>query len=250
MLFWLKKIIASLLLPPTLPLLLGVVGLCLLKRRPRISRVLIGLGLFGVWFFSAPVTVDWLATPLEQARPPSLATLKTAQAIVVLGGGRDPVAPEYGGESVSQYSLARLRYAARLARQTKLPLLLTGGAPSGGRAEAELMAESLRLDFGLQARWVENASLDTRDNAVFSSVLLKAAGVHRIVLVSDASHLPRARLEFERLGFAVIDGPTRYMAGNLGNRFTWLPSATAAQAGRLVAHEWLGLLAQRLRPAD
>ncbi|MGQ5521752.1 YdcF family protein [Chitinimonas sp. PSY-7] len=250
MLFWLKKLIASLLLPPTFPLLLGVLGLYLLKRRPRTGRVLIGMGLFAVWFFSTPVTVNWMAAPLEQVQPPDSAALQTAQAIVVLGGGRDPVAPEYGGESVSQYTLARLRYAARLARQTHLPLLLTGGAPSGGRPEAELMAESLQLDFGLQARWVEDASLDTRDNAVFSAALLKSARVQRILLVSDASHLPRARVEFERLGFAVIDAPTRYLAGNLGTRFTWLPSAGAAQAGRLVAHEWLGLLALQLRPGE
>lgn len=249
MLFLLKKLVAKLLLPPTLPLLLALAGLLALKRWPRAGRCLIALGLFGLWLFSTPVSVDWLARQLETARPPGAAELASAQAIVVLAGGKERYAPEYGGNGPNQISLVRLRYGARLARQTGLPLLLTGGAPSGGRPEATLMAEALQLDFGLQARWVESASLDTHDNARFSAALLRQAGVHRIVLVSDASHLPRARYEFERAGLSVIDGPTRYLGGNGEQRYSWLPNGNAAQTGQQIAHEWLGRLAQRLRTA-
>lgn len=250
MLFWLKKLLAAFLLPPASPLLLALLGWLLLGRHPRSGRLLIGLGLFGLWVFSTPATVGWLAQPLEQYGPPTPAQLKSAQAIVVLAGGRDGMAPEYGGETVSQFTLARLRYGARLARQTGLPLLLSGGAPSGGRPEAVLMNEALQQDFGLSARWLETASLDTHDNARFSAALLRQAGLSRIVLVSDANHLPRALAEFEGRGLQLIPGPTRFLAGNLGPRMAWLPNGNAAQSGRLVAHEWLGLLALRLRPAD
>ena len=69
-------------------------------------------------------------------------------AIVVLGGGRYSAAPEFGQDVVGQSTLERLRYAARLHRQTDFPLLVTGGVPlNEAVSEAQLMAESLRNDF-------------------------------------------------------------------------------------------------------
>ncbi|QNM97005.1 YdcF family protein [Chitinimonas koreensis] len=246
MLFWLKKLCSALLLPPVLPLLLVLAGLLLLRRRPRRGCGLAVAGLLALWLCSAPVGVRLLLEPLESAPPAGPAALRQAQAIVVLAGGRDRVAPEYGGETISAITLARLRYGARLARQTGLPLLLSGGAPSGGLPEAVLMDQSLRQDFGLAARWLEAGSLDTAGNADASARLLLPAGIRRVALVSDAAHLPRAAAEFRRAGFAVIAAPTRYQGGSLG-RFAWLPSGEAAMAGHYAAHEWLGLLAQRLR---
>lgn len=244
-LFWLKKLCAALLLPPAFPLVLVLAGLLLLRRRPRWGYGLAACGLAMLWLCSAPAGVRLLLDPLESTPPASPAALRQAQAIVVLAGGRNR-APEYGGETVSADTLARLRYGARLARQTGLPLLLGGGAPGGGQPEAVLMDQALRQDFGLAARWIEAGSLDTAGNADASARLLLPAGIRRVALVSDAAHLPRAAAEFRRAGFAVIAAPTRYQGGTLG-RFGWLPSGEAAMAGHYAAHEWLGLLAQRLR---
>ncbi len=48
---------------------------------------------------------------------------------MVLGGGRYRDAPEYGNDTVGEYTLVRLRYAAKLHRETGFPLLVTGGRP-------------------------------------------------------------------------------------------------------------------------
>ncbi len=53
------------------------------------------------------------------------------EVIVILGGGRRKGAletpTEYKQQDLSPNSMERLRYGARLAKQTKLPILVTGG---------------------------------------------------------------------------------------------------------------------------
>src|SRR5258707_4562639 len=47
-------------------------------------------------------------------------------AIVILGAGRRVYAPEFGGETVDEFGLERVRYGAALARLTELPVLVSG----------------------------------------------------------------------------------------------------------------------------
>ena len=106
-----------------------------------------------------------------------------------------------GRDLVGPVTLMRLRAAARLHRETGLPVLVSGGAPDGpGESEARLMARSLKEDFGITARWLEEQSTNTAGNAILSAPLLHEANVRRILLVTDAVHMPRARWAFERVG--------------------------------------------------
>ena len=143
LLFSLKKIVAALVLPPLAPLLLIVAGLVLLLlRRPRTGHTLAWLGVAATVFFSSGYTVNWLARTLEPPTPISADELARAQAIVILGGGRRHYAPEYeGGETVNSRTLERIRYGALLARRSRLPVLVSGGNPTGNRPEATLMSE-------------------------------------------------------------------------------------------------------------
>jgi uncharacterized SAM-binding protein YcdF (DUF218 family) len=247
-LFWLKKLVAILVLPPLSPLLLVGLGLLVATRRRRTGLALAWAGLILALVLATPASVGWLLRYLEATPPLDLAAARDAQAIVILGAGKRRNAPEYGGETVNRLSLERLRYGARLARETGLPLLVTGGAPTGDVPEAELMQAALEIDFGIPVRWVETASRDTRQNAQFSAVPLKAAGVQRILLVTHAAHMPRARAAFEAQGLEVIAAPTAWLGGldTSDQVLSVLPGATSAYAGWYAAHEWVGRLAYRL----
>ena len=193
LLFSLKKIVAALVLPPLAPLLLIVLGLVLLLlRRPRAGHTLAWLGVAATVFFSSGYTVNWLARTLEPPTPISAEALIRAQAIVVLGGGRRHYAPEYaGGETVNSRTLERMRYGALLARRSGLPVLVSGGNPTGNRPEATLMSEVMAQEFGVPVRWAEGASRDTRENARLAAEDLRAAGITRIALVTHAAHMRR-----------------------------------------------------------
>lgn len=245
-----KKLLSILLLPPFAPLLISALGLMLLRRHRRTGLSLAWAGLALGLLCCLPASTAWVARPLESLPLVSAADLARAQAIVVLAGGRRSTAPEFGGETVSALSLERVRYGARLARRTGLPLLLSGGAPAGGLPEAELMRRTLIEDFGITPRWVENRSLDTRENAVNSAALLRQAGITRIALVTHALHMRRSLHEFEATGLSVYPAPMGRMTGtghsNQDEALAALPSMASAYTCWYALHEWLGLLAQRI----
>lgn len=247
--FLLKKILAALILPPAGPILLALLGLWLAGRQSRRWRhagfALASLSLLGLLLLALPIVGNALMVPLESNTPITAAQLQRSQAIVILGGGSYHAAPEYGGDTVSYITLERLRYGARLARASRLPLLVTGGAPFGGRPEAEAMREALEQDFGVKVRWIENASRDTAENAGLSAPMLKAAGITRIALVSHGWHLPRAVALFEKQGLEVVPAPTAFSTGSPSLLEDILPRGLVRS--RLALNEYLGQLFNRLK---
>ncbi len=238
----LKILFSTFLLPPGNGLLL----LCLagvFRRR----RWAFGLAAFATVLLIAqcisPVA-ELLIASLESQTTALSSTKPEAGAIVILGSGLVTDAAEYGGDTASERTLLRTRYGAVLARQTGLPVLVTGGRPlKASRSEAEVMAGILQDEFGVAVRWQEAVSMDTAENAAFSAAMLKAAGVQRIVLVTQAFHMPRARRLFEQAGLQVTEAPTGFISHQ---KFDWqtiefLPQAYALRTSYYALHEWLGI---------
>ncbi len=238
--FLLKKLLTALLLPPAGPLLLAALGLLLARRWPRTGKALAWTGLVSLWLLATPAVTRPMLAMLEDIPPLDLAQAKKAQAIVVLGGGSYFAAPEYGGDTINRQTLERLRYAARLQRDTGLPLLASGGAPWGDTPEARSMKEALERDFGIKVRWIEERSADTRENAQFSAPLLREAGVKRVLLVTHAWHLRRAQAAFAAEQLEVIAAPTGYETSAPSIATDFLPGANGLSLGRIALHEWLG----------
>ena len=250
--FVLGKLAAAMILPPLGPWLLCALGLLMLHARSpawvRAGRRMAWSGLLLSLALATPAVVGPLLGRIEPAAPIGAEALQQAQAIVVLGGGRRARAPEYGGaDSVGPWTLERLRHAARLARQSGLPLLVSGGAPGGGVSEAALMREVLEQDFGVAVRWLEDRSRNTAENARFSAAMLKADGIGRIALVTHAAHMPRAAAEFGAQGLDVAPAPTAWMGGGQDGWLGLLPGPASAHAGWFAMHELLGGLARWLR---
>lgn len=246
--WWLTKIISAFLLPPLSLLLLGVLGLWQLKRRPALGKGLIVLSFGLLAVLSVPAVSDRLLASLEQGALLPRDNRPEAQAIVVLGGGRDINAPEYGGDTVGGASLERVRYGARLQRETGLPLLVTGGKPDGGElSEGEVMRRTLEHELGVPVRWVEGRSDNTRENAYFSRELVKGSGVETIYLVTDSWHMPRAKMIFERAGFKVVPAGTGFHNAKPPTILDFLPGAGALGASATYIHEKIGLLWYRLK---
>lgn len=249
----LRYIIKQLLLPPGGLLLLILLAWLLWScGRKRLATLCLWLGLGGLWTMSLPVTVEWSARLLE--REPAVAEgdwpmlAKRAEAIVVLGAGRELADSAWGGDQPSVYALERLRYAARLQRISGLPLLTTGGLHFGQPpSEAALMAEALRRDFGVVARWQEERSRTTWENALFSAPMLKAKGIRRVLLVTQAAHMPRARWCFERQGLEVVAAPLGFLGVRNGRPAGgWLPEGKALWQNTLLLNEAIGQLAYLL----
>ncbi len=250
-----KPLLTSLAMPPLAPLLLALLGVWLAWRKKRGGLSLAALSLAVLALLSCHGTAVWLARhALPQYAPASSDAIKTGgvQAIVVLGGGLLPDAPEYGGApQLSSYTAARLRYGAWLARRTDLPLAYTGGvgwASDGVQRvpEAEVAAQVALEDYGVKLRWSEDASRDTSENGRLLAPLLQRDGVQHIALVTDTWHMPRSVAAFERAGMVVTPAPIGFVLPYERGSLQWLPSAQGLLASRLVLREWLALAVGRV----
>jgi uncharacterized SAM-binding protein YcdF (DUF218 family) len=236
------------LLPPLLLVLLLAAGLICIRRHPRLAMSLILLSTVALYALSTPWMGGLLLRTLEISQPIRSADLQAAQAIVVLGGGRRIAAAEYGGDTLNGISLERLRYAARLHRSSGLPLLVTGGKPGGGSlAEGRIMQQLLLSEYGIASRWVEDAALTTWDNARLSAQQLKADQIQRIVLVTHAWHLRRARPLFEAQGLDVAPAGIQFSSARVDSVLDCLPTPAGLRDSTFALHEWLGILWYKLR---
>ncbi|MFH1603009.1 MAG: YdcF family protein [Pseudomonadota bacterium] len=244
--FYLKKFLSAIVLPPFGLILFAFFGLWLTRRHPRLGRSIAAIALLGLAALSLPPVADALMHGLENRPPISARELARAQAIVILGGGTYAAAPEYGGDTVNRWTLERVRYGAQLQKRSGLPILVSGGAPFGGRPEGEAMKEAIERDFHGRVQWLDNASRDTAENAAYSATILKAASVKRIALVSHGWHLPRAVELYERQGLEVLAAPTGFSTRAPSLFAQALPSADSLYKSSIALHEWLGILVQHL----
>ena len=247
-----RYIIKHLALPPSGFLLLLLLSVALRKRWPRLATAGFILGFSGLYLMSLPYTVEQAARALETEAALSVQQWPTlaqqADAIVVLGGGREVNDPAWQADQPSLMAMQRLRYAARLAKASDLPVLLSGGLHFGQPpSEAQLMATSLQEDFAVNARWLEEQSRTTWENAQYSAEILQAQGIRRVVLVTNAWHLPRARWSFEQFGFQVVSAPVGFLSGNNGRPLNgWLPEGKAMWQNTALLNEAIGALLYRL----
>ena len=232
----LKTLVKNGLLPPGGLLLLALLGLLLLKRRPKLARACLITAIASLWLLSTPVISDALTRWVERYPPLDLSRAASAQAIVVLGGGgQRALAPEYGGPAAEPLLLERLSYGAYLEKKTGLPVLVTGFS-----LEARAMHDSLLRNFGVEARWVDDRAYDTFQNARNSAQLLQPEGVRRIILVTRATHMGRSVEEFASSGFEVFPAPVGILASRDFGVLRFVPDADALLRSRAAIYEMVG----------
>lgn len=252
-----KPLLSVLVQPPASLLLLILLGLWLVRHRPRLGSLLVVLSTVGLWLMSCVGTAHWLQDSVLRP-PPALGTAQIRAllrnpsqpptAIVVLGAGRHRLAAEYGTSNLSQQAMVRLRYGVWLARRTGQPLAYAGGvgwAQIGDRSEAETAAQIVQDDYGTSLRWTESRSRDTRENADLMVPLLDSAGVRRIVLVTHASHMPRAMRAFRDAagkGLVIVPAPVAAVTRDDQPLLDWMPSQQGFMLVHNAVHEVLGLI--------
>jgi uncharacterized SAM-binding protein YcdF (DUF218 family) len=198
---------------------------------------------------SMPIVAVVLMRWVDSSPPFEVEEARTAQAIVILGGGIRRNAAEYGGDTLGRLTLERVRYGARVARLTGLPVLVSGGAPWGGDSEAKVMQQALESEFGVLVRWAEDRSRNTHENAVLSAEILRAAGIHRVVLVAHGFDMPRATAEFADQGIETLKAPTGVPTLDYETPLMYVPSIGGLEGSYFALYEILGNVARQFSAA-
>jgi uncharacterized SAM-binding protein YcdF (DUF218 family) len=255
-----KPVLSTLLLPPVPLLLLALLGLRLAFWRRGLGWLLVLLAVAGLWFGATSVVGEALQRSLLAPPEPlvgeALARLKREAgkppvAVVVLGGGRESRAPEYGVASLAPLSLERLRHGIWLGRELGAPVMFSGGlghAAQTGASEAEVAAGIAAREFLRPLRWTETRSRDTRENARLTTVLLRDQGIGRLVVVTHGWHMPRSLRAFrdaaarEGMTWEVVPAPMGLAQRVERPALRWMPSSEGFLLVRAVLREKLGLL--------
>jgi len=246
---WIKAVLKTAVLPPTGPLLLAAFGIVLWRRAPRLGRGLAAAGVAGLLLLSMPAVAEFLVSLVDTSVPFDPQAAKSAEAVVILGGGIRYNAPEYGGDTLATLTLERVRYGARVARLTGLPVLVSGGTVLAGEAEAVLMAAALEREFGVPVRWVEQRSRTTHENAVRTAAILQRDGIDRIILVTHVFDTRRAIAEFEAQGLHAVAAPTGGSSPSPGVILDWMPSMPGLTRSYYATYELLANVVRVLSPA-
>lgn len=250
--WFITNLIATLLLPPlSLLLLLGTGSLLQFSRFRKLAKWISLTAFSLIWLSSTPIVAEGGLHLLEAQIAPLDKLDQKAEAIVILGGGTYFHAPEYAGQNtVGEPTLMRLRYGAKLQRESGKPILVTGGKPLGNElSEAHQMRTTLEQEFHVPVSWAEEASENTFENAYYSYRILEKAGIRRIYLVTHAWHMPRAAEIFRRAGFEVIEAPTGFTTRYQIDLLAFLPQAEAMTDSKIFVHEAIGLVWYRLKLA-
>jgi uncharacterized SAM-binding protein YcdF (DUF218 family) len=236
-LIWLKALLKAIVLPPIAPLLVSISGLWIMERNPRAGRIVAWTGVLLLLALSTPIVAYFLVSFVDKSPPLDVQRARSAQAIVILGGGIRRHALEYGGDTLGRLTLERTRYGARVARLTGLPVLVTGGSVFGEEPEAKLMKAALEQEFGVPVRWTETRSRNTHENAARSAEILGVEHINRIVLVAHSFDMPRANAEFAAQGIETIPAPTGIPSGEFDTPLDLLPNLAALQSSYFALYE-------------
>lgn len=260
MFLFLSKLLPLLVYPLGLSLLLLLLALIFFDRHPKLARSAIAASLALLWLSSTPLLRNALVSSLERQNLPQ--ELAQADVILVLGGATKSANFPRPWVDLSEEG-DRLVHAARLYQQGKAPKLLLSGGRIGwqgdGAPESADMAALLGL-MGVPASAIlqDPDSLNTRENAVNSQVILEREGLEKVLLVTSALHMPRSLRIFRKLGLDVTPAPTDFLiaegdsqrrgrASSQARLLSLLPQAENLRDTSRAIKEYIGLVVYRLR---
>lgn len=211
--FELKKVFASLIMPIPLLLIIGFIGLWLItfSRFRRIGVSLTFSCLLGFFLLSFQPVSSNLLMPTEREYRGFLPVEKPVDFIMVMGSGHVlddelPITSE-----ISRSGLMRLVEGIRILRMyPNSKLILSGYANGSELSNARVMANiALSLGVSKSSIVLLETPKDTYEEARQAALYVKDKS---LVLVTSASHMPRAMMEFKDAGLDPIPAPTNYLA--------------------------------------
>lgn len=232
-----RDILVGLLTLPVPFALAGMLGLLVWRRR-RLSAVLILIGSGGLLALCVPAVgaaMEGFLVSLVRPYQPD----HTADAVLVPTAGvyQDPA----GTWRPSAASLIRAVAGAAVHRETGLPLVVIGGAPSGEETpEALVVATALGWD--ADRVHLESAARNSRETAVAAAQILAKLGAERVILVTSPLHQARMAASLRRHNFSVLGHPAKARSEAPPRWQALVPSGDGFMKSRAALYEVVGLL--------
>lgn len=182
--------------------------------------------------------------PLEQQYPFAPVLPEQVDGIVVLGGAENlGLSAAYGNPQLNEESERLTEFIALARAHPEARLAFSGGA--GGPAvlsPADVARKFLRSQGFDPARVVfEAESRNTHESAQLTRRLVQPPDGANWVLITSASHMPRAHGAFAKAGWTVIPYPVSYRVSHVAS-----PADRDYSVLKVAVREWIGIAAYTL----
>lgn len=214
LMIYLLKFGASFILPPGIFIVMFMLmaRCCYKKGKSRIAGTI-----FIITFLLYVLSTGWVAENLvgnleNIYNPPAY---PTGDAIIMLGGGATLDRPDVTGVGeLRSVPANRLLTAVRLQKILHVPIIVSGGQVYEDSGKEAVIAKRVLMDLGVPENkiLVEDKSLNTKQNAVYSAKILQEHRLEEPLLVTSAFHMRRAVLNFKQAGVAVTPYPADYFS--------------------------------------
>ena len=217
------------------------------KREKRLAAMLAAL-VFVFYLFCTSLVSERLMGALESAYTPP--ENPQGDVVIMLGGGALPDTPDVSGQgTLCSLPANRLLTAVRLQKELAVPIILSGGQVYSDSGPEAVIAKRILMDLGVPEDKiiVESKSINTTQNAKFSTEIMRERGLNKPILVTSAFHMRRSVLNFAKNGMEVTAYPSDYRV-NLHHDFHYnklRPSVAALDDNVLVLQEVLRALVTR-----
>ncbi len=274
--YYLNKTVGFVISPIGIAIFGGLVALlCARLGRKRLAKWLGGLTVAWLWLWMTPIMTWVVGVPLEReflvdGRVPAVETFPETDAIVLLGGGMDADTNHNSYAEMSAgadrvWQAVRLYKAGRAskiiatgdyAKDTTLPLLKDFGVGEEAVSfvdarTTEEEAKGIRELFSRVER-VERVNVSRKERKGRKDDSRVEGGEGKILLVTSAWHMKRARLMFEKYaqGIEVVCAPADFE-----NMFTVektplfkmvLPDPNVFMLNSVAFHEWVGIVGYKV----
>jgi len=212
MIFAIQKIMNYLIFPPSIFIAILIIALFFMKNSRKRAVIIIIFDIVLIYFLSIEPVKNLILSPLENyAEPVADSLVKTADLVVVLGGGTIESSPEENGRgSLTGDAFKRAMYGLYIAEKYNLPLLYSGGRlfDTERQSESEVALKILaRYSSGKIKLYGEDKSRTTFENAFYTK---EKYNPEKVVLVTSAYHMRRSVYAFKKAGVDCIPAPTDY----------------------------------------
>jgi len=242
---FLKKFITFFVEPLGLVITLFVLGIYYFyaRKENRAEKFFLS-SIFLLLLFSYPPFANFLIMNLEE-KYPKYENKESVKYIHVLGNSHntDPTQPI--SSHLSSAATKRVLEGIVIHKsQPDSKIIFTGYAGDTSRDNADMSAElAVALDVNVSDLIINGNPTDTQEEALFCKTMV---GDEPFVLVTSASHMPRAMMLFESLGMHPIPAPTAFYKEE-SRGYMRAPSVDALYKSTVAMHEYIGILYAKIR---
>jgi uncharacterized SAM-binding protein YcdF (DUF218 family) len=243
--FFLKKTVTYFIEPFGMVLILFVIGLYFLfTQKNKRSKLFLSLTLGIMVLYSYPPFANYLVENLEN-KYPKYDYRQSVKYIHVLGGGHNvdpdqPLSSQIGGASVK-----RDLEGISIHKKSEGSKIIFTGYEGDTDTPTAIMNARLAKALGVKEEnlIVNGLPKDTKEEAEFTKTIV---GDESFILVTSATHMPRAMMLFESLGLNPIPAPTNFYKTEFDGYFT-APGLGSFNKSKIAMHEYIGILWSKIK---